>query len=48
MNLLEIAIDAFGPFLDNEKKPLNVGEVMNLWVLLIRDGANTSRRSSCI
>lgn len=35
MNLLEIAKDAFGPFLDNEKKPLNVGEVMNLWFYLL-------------
>lgn len=35
MNIFEIAKDAFGPFLDNEKKPLNVGEVMNLWFYLL-------------
>jgi hypothetical protein len=35
MNLFEFAKDAFGPFFDNEKKPLNVGEVMNLWFYLL-------------
>lgn len=30
MNLPEIAKDAFEPFLDNKKKPLNVREIMGL------------------
>lgn len=34
MNLLEVAFDAFKPFLDGEKKPLNVLEVANLWFYL--------------
>ncbi|MGF7036495.1 hypothetical protein J2T17_007558 [Paenibacillus mucilaginosus] len=31
MNLFEVFKDAIKPFLDGEKPPLNVGEVMNLW-----------------
>lgn len=34
MNLFEVMKDAFGPFMDGEKKPLHVGEVMNLWFYL--------------
>jgi len=34
MNILEIFNDAVKPFLDKEKPPLNVGEVMNLWFYL--------------
>jgi hypothetical protein len=34
MNILEILNDAVKPFLDKEKPPLNVGEVMNLWFYL--------------
>lgn len=35
MNYYEVIKDAFVPFLDNKKRPLNVGEVMNLWFYLI-------------
>ncbi|WP_426450708.1 DUF3231 family protein [Paenibacillus sp. S-38] len=31
MNLFDVFKDAIKPFLDGEKPPLNVGEVMNLW-----------------
>ncbi|MCZ8522216.1 MULTISPECIES: DUF3231 family protein [Paenibacillus] len=34
MNIFEIFKDAVKPFLDGEKPPLNVGEVMNLWFYL--------------
>ncbi|MDF2962966.1 MAG: hypothetical protein K0S39_4701 [Paenibacillus sp.] len=34
MNFLEILKDAVKPFMDGEKPPLNVGEVMNLWFYL--------------
>ncbi len=34
MNMLEVVYDAFKPFLDGEKKPLNVMEVSNLWFFL--------------
>ncbi|GFZ81523.1 hypothetical protein GCM10008018_29110 [Paenibacillus marchantiophytorum] len=34
MNILEVLNDAIKPFLDGEKPPLNVGEVMNLWFYL--------------
>ncbi|TXK83605.1 DUF3231 family protein [Paenibacillus sp. N3.4] len=34
MNILEVLDDAIKPFLDGEKPPLNVGEVMNLWFYL--------------
>jgi hypothetical protein len=34
LNLFEVMKDAFGPFMDGEKNPLHVGEVMNLWFYL--------------
>jgi len=34
MNPFEVLKDAFTPFMDGEKKPLHVGEVMNLWFYL--------------
>ncbi|MBP1155087.1 MULTISPECIES: DUF3231 family protein [unclassified Paenibacillus] len=34
MNFFEIIKDTFKPFLDGEKPPLHVGEVMNLWFYL--------------
>jgi len=34
MNILEVAYDAFKPFLSGDKKPLNVVEVSNLWMFL--------------
>ena len=34
MNLMEIMRNTFKPFLDGEKKPVNVGEVGNLWLFL--------------
>ncbi|MEH7378589.1 DUF3231 family protein [Neobacillus drentensis] len=34
MNPLEVLKDVFIPFMDGEKKPLHVGEVMNLWFYL--------------
>jgi hypothetical protein len=34
MNILELLNDAIKPFLDGEKPPLHVGEVMNLWFYL--------------
>ncbi|NOV01874.1 DUF3231 family protein [Paenibacillus planticolens] len=34
MNIIEILGDTIKPFLDGEKPPLNVGEVMNLWFYL--------------
>ena len=34
MNLFEVFKDAIKPFLDGEKPPLHVGEVMNLWFYL--------------
>ena len=34
LNLFEIAYDIFKPYADNEKKPLNVLEVANLWFFL--------------
>ncbi len=35
MKLLEVMYDAFEPFLDGEKRPLNVLEVSNLWFYLL-------------
>ncbi|MGO4273324.1 DUF3231 family protein [Paenibacillus sp. TAF58] len=34
MNIMEVLTDAIKPFLDGDKPPLNVGEVMNLWFYL--------------
>jgi hypothetical protein len=34
MNILEVMHDTFEPFLDGEKKPLNIMEVTNLWFFL--------------
>lgn len=34
MNIVELFSDAIKPFLDADKPPLNVGEVMNLWFYL--------------
>ncbi|MDQ1913891.1 DUF3231 family protein [Paenibacillus sp. GD4] len=34
MNILELIADSVKPFLDGEKPPLHVGEVMNLWFYL--------------
>jgi hypothetical protein len=34
MNIFEVAKDIFKPFMDGEKRPLHVGEVMNLWTYL--------------
>jgi hypothetical protein len=34
LNPFEVIKNAFGPFLDGEKKPLHAGEVMNLWFFL--------------
>lgn len=34
LNIFEVIHDAFQPFLDGEKKPLNVMEVGNLWFYL--------------
>jgi hypothetical protein len=34
LNLFEVMKDAFKPFMDGDKKPLHVGEVMNLWFYL--------------
>jgi hypothetical protein len=34
MNIFEIFKDAVKPFTDGEKSPLNVGEIMNLWLFL--------------
>ncbi|PYI51203.1 DUF3231 family protein [Paenibacillus flagellatus] len=34
MNVLELLTDSIKPFLDGEKPPLNVGEVMNVWFYL--------------
>jgi hypothetical protein len=34
MNLFEVAYDSFKPFINGEKKPLNVMEVSNLWFFL--------------
>jgi hypothetical protein len=34
MNIFELITDAIKPYLDGEKSPLNVGEVMNLWFYL--------------
>ncbi len=42
MNYFEVFKDAFVPFIDGKKKPLNVGEVMNLWFYLI--GTNQTLR----
>ena len=35
MKLFEVIHDAFEPFMDGEKKPLNVMEVANLWFFLL-------------
>lgn len=35
MKLMNVIHDAFAPFLDGEKKPLNVMEVTNLWFYLL-------------
>ena len=42
MNILTIIKDAFVPFVDGEKRALNVGEIMNLWFYLI--GTNQTLR----
>lgn len=34
MNIMELFADSVKPFLDGEKPPLNVAEVMNLWFYL--------------
>ncbi|SEM22199.1 Protein of unknown function [Mesobacillus persicus] len=34
MNPIEVIKDVFQPFLDGEKRPVHVGEVMNLWLYL--------------
>jgi hypothetical protein len=43
MKLLEVIHDAFEPFLDGEKRPLNVMEVSNLWFFLL--GTETTMRN---
>ncbi len=43
MNLFEVIHDTFEPFLDGEKKPLNVMEVSNLWFFLL--GTETTLRN---
>jgi Protein of unknown function (DUF3231) len=43
MNLFEMIHDTFEPFLDNEKKPINVMEVTNLWFFLL--GTETTLRN---
>ncbi|MDE3839956.1 hypothetical protein C0966_11355 [Bacillus methanolicus] len=40
MNVFQIVKDAFAQFTDNEVKPLHVGEVMNLWFLLVASEQN--------
>lgn len=35
MNFFQMAKDAFMQFTDDEKKPLHVGDVMNLWFYLL-------------
>lgn len=42
MNLFEVLKDALKPYLDGKVRPLNVGEVMNLWFYLI--GTNQTLR----
>lgn len=34
MNFFEVMKDTFLPFMDGDKKPLHVGEIMNLWFYL--------------
>lgn len=34
MNIFEVIHDTFGPFLDGEKRPLNIMEATNLWFFL--------------
>ncbi|RBP94744.1 uncharacterized protein DUF3231 [Cytobacillus firmus] len=43
MKLFELIHDTFEPFLDGEKKPLNVMEVTNLWFFLL--GTETTLRN---
>ncbi|PLS02294.1 DUF3231 family protein [Neobacillus cucumis] len=43
MKLFEMIHDAFEPFMDGEKRPLNVMEVSNLWFFLL--GTEISMRS---
>ncbi|USK72294.1 DUF3231 family protein [Peribacillus asahii] len=43
MKLFEVIHDAFEPFIDGEKKPLNVMEVTNLWFFLL--GTETTMRN---
>jgi len=43
MNPFDVIHDAFQPFMDGEKRPLNVMEVSNLWFFLL--GTETSLRS---
>ncbi|MBO1512466.1 DUF3231 family protein [Metabacillus bambusae] len=43
MNLFEMIHDAFEPFMDDEKKPLNVMEVTNLWFFLL--GTETTMKN---
>lgn len=43
MKIFELIHDAFEPFMDGEKKPLNVLEVSNLWFFLL--GTETTMRN---
>jgi hypothetical protein len=43
MKLFEVVHDVFEPFIDGEKKPLNVMEVSNLWFFLL--GTETTMRN---
>jgi hypothetical protein len=43
MKLFEVIHDVFEPFMDGEKKPLNVMEVSNLWFFLL--GTETTMRN---
>lgn len=43
MKLFEVIHDTFEPFIDGEKKPLNVMEVTNLWFFLL--GTETTMRN---
>jgi hypothetical protein len=43
MKLFELIQDVFEPFMDGEKRPLNVMEVSNLWFFLL--GTETTMRN---
>lgn len=43
MKLFELIQDVFQPFMDGEKRPLNVMEVSNLWFFLL--GTETTMRN---